>query len=443
MWFVCFSVLLGLSVLTAWKFGPNVAAGGTSILALLVPIWVQIDFFGQPLDIRVASGIAALCVYCLHRQAKFRTPLVFVDFAAIALVTVHLLSDWYNDGFSLFVPLRAYGEWAVPYLLGRVAIQSWKDARALIPFALLVTAVLAANATIETISRTNLFETVFGIRTVEAAARGWHRLGLGRAWGPTSNPIYFGNLQLLLFPWTVFAAVNAHRGSGPRWWYFAPIASILGICCTISRAPILGLLVSLAIVAAIQVRRARPFLIGIAALSAVLLMVKHEAVLDALQRWSADVKFSKPIVVGEKQVEYTGTLHRLYLFKAYAPAMRRAGLLGFGTERTTGFPPRIPMGAMDAETLKRLWSIDNAYILLVFRFGYLGIAAFCAMLGGAAVTYGLLTRNQGLRHSMFAASMSGALIATMLVLVTVWMPHDFGFWLMWTIGAAAGLRSHT
>jgi hypothetical protein len=78
----------------------------------------------------------------------------------------------------------------------------------------------------------------------------------------------------------------------------------------------------------------------------------------------------------------------------------------------------------------------------VLRFGYLGVLSFLAMGLFAAGVYGSMARSQGLRRGLFAASMASAILAALLIMVTVWMPHDYGFWFMWTVGTAAGLRSH-
>ncbi len=439
MWFACFVILVAILIWQAWKEGPNQAIGRVMVLSLLVPTWIVIKVWGFPLDIRIASGIAALGTYCLHPKAVFRTRLVLVDWVAIALVAVHLASDWSLDGFSWRVPVRAYGEWVVPYLAGRLAIQSWDDVRKLTPIVLGVCLVLATCAAIEAIARVNLFELGFGVRPVDGPARELSRWGLKRAFGPLKNPIYLGALLVLLFPWAIYGAVLAVRRRGPRWWLVQPAVVALGILFSVSRAPLLAMLPLLLVTVAAVEKRWRKPLIGVAILGAVLLFLNRHALLQS------DISVSEnrreKITVGEQQVEYTSTLHRLYLFDVYWMAMKRAGWLGFGTEMTTGFPPRVPVGPQQLETLKRLWCVDNAYILMVLRFGYLGLLTFLFLELAALGTFASLTRGQGLRRGVFAGSMAGAVLATMLVLFTVWLPHDFGFWFMWTVGTSAGLRS--
>src|SRR5205823_1880201 len=48
-------------------------------------------------------------------------------------------------------------------------------------------------------------------------------------------------------------------------------------------------------------------------------------------------------------------------------------------------------------------------------------------------------RAQGV---LFLGALGRSILATMLLMLTVWMPHDFGFWLLWCSGAGAGLRGN-
>lgn len=444
MWYACLAVLIAVLVGVAWRRGPNLALGTTAVLALVFPAWLWIDLGGVRLDLRIAAAGVALVSYCFHPKSEYYPRLVLVDIAAIAVLIVHVASDWLNDGLDWFVPLRAYGEWGVPYLLGRLSLQHWRHVRGLVGVVLGVNLLLAVLGIVETTTQLNLFETVFGIRE-DPEPRYLTRWGLHRAFGPLHNPIYFGTLQLLLYPWSLYAAALASRKDGPRWWLAAPVASAIGIGTSLSRAPILGL-VPLAFASVFVLKtKWRPALSVGAVVAVGLLVMQRDRVLDQLHRWAGEPGSDKRvrITVDDEQVEYTSTLHRFYLLKVYGNAMRKGGWLGYGTEATSTFPPNVPVGDEHVDTLKRLWAIDNEYVLLILRFGYLGVAAFVALPLAAVAAYAQLGKGQGLRIGVFCASMAGALVAVLFVLITVWMPHDFGFWILWTAGSAAGLQATT
>lgn len=401
---------------------------------------------GLPIHLQVAAGLAGLAAYCVHPDSTFNWRLTLVDVLGLALVGIHTLVDWNFDGVNLTVPFRAYGEWAVPFLAGRLALQSIDDVRKLLPFVVVVGAILAGVSATESLTGTNPAEVLFGSRPMEQYPRDMSRLGLQRAFGTTTHPIYYGALQALLFPWTLYAASRTQRGHGPQWWRWAPWFSVAGVFFTVSRGPILALGVILYVTAVITKPPYRKILWVLVFVAIVAGVIGWRSVLDAFHRWGGELPRNKQppptIVIDEQNYVYSGTMTRLYLFDVYNLAMRRAGWLGFGTERTTGFPVRVPIGHEHTETVKRLPWIDNAYILLILRFGYLGCAIF-GMLGVAAVAaYVGMVNRPFARGIIFCAAAAGGLVATSLLLTTVWMPHDFGFWYLWTLGTASGLAGH-
>lgn len=443
MWLTCFSILVAILIWQAWTAGPHRALGVVVVLSLLVPGWLSLEVAGQPLHMRAAAGIAGLAVYCLHPKSTFNLHLNSVDLCGLALLAVHVTSDWMNDGFNWTVPLRAYGEWAVPYLCGRLALQNIDDVRALLPFVVAVSMVLAAVSTIESVTRVNVVEVAFGNRPIDRTRREAERLGLKRAFGPTLHAIFFGTLQVLLFPWTLYAAARTQHRAGPRWWKWTPWFAGAGVFFTVSRAPQLAVGIVLYITAMMIKPQYRKWLIGIGAAGVVSSLMAWQSVLYVIHLIGGEQKTLEkhhPTVVIEGETQPTSSaLARVHFFDIYGLAMRRAGWLGFGTDRTTGFPPRVPIGQQHVETLKRIWTLDNTYILVVLRFGYLGLACFVLMGMTAIVEYVLLGWRPQVPGAVFFASMAGTLMATMLILLTVYMPHDFGFWYLWSVGTASGL----
>lgn len=450
MWGWTFLLLLGVYIWQVRKAGPGPALAIGVLLALLVPTWAVmgyqlptrgIRFVGMPVDMRTAISFIGLVVCCVRPQKLLLLRLNFTDLAITSLVAVHVISDLKNGGAVWEPPLRAFGEWIIPYLAGRLAITELGDVRKALPFAIIVCLALGVMAAVEAISGFHLAEALYGLRPLDGVSPRMARLGLKRAFGPAQHPIYFGTLQLLLFPWAMYAASRAKHSAGPGWWYSVPITTAAGVFFTVSRGPIIGLFVALYGATAIVKTRWRVAMLVCVVIGSGVAATQYETVLKSLHMWSGEAqRVRKPkIVVNEEEVEYTGTMSRVYLFDVYGLAMRRAGLLGFGTERVTGFPIRVPVGPEQATTLKHVRFIDNVYILLTLRFGYLGLICFIA--AGVSAIWNFtrlgLENEQG---RAFYANMAGALAATMLVLATVWMPHDFGFVFLFSAGASAGLR---
>jgi O-antigen ligase len=173
--------------------------------------------------------------------------------------------------------------------------------------------------------------------------------------------------------------------------------------------------------------------------------VRHgDTALRGLHAWSGDAREDKQaqVVIDGQRVAYTSTLHRIYLWKVYGKAIRQAGLLGYGSDRTSVFPPIVPMGGdHDEEALKKLWCIDNQYLLLLLRMGWLGMSAWILVLASAGYAASRLAIAAEEASRFFWGAMLGSIAAATLVLITVWMPHDFGFLLLWNVGAVSGAYS--
>lgn len=432
--------LLALVAVAAWrmvKHGPRSAVGIAIAIAIALPIWISQKVFGQPIDLRIAGSACVLLMYLFHRDGTIRTKFVAIDFMVLGLVCVHCLADWYHGGFSMGVFLRAYGEWMLPYFAGRLAIQSMDDIRDLLPIMAVVACFLGAASLFEAFANVNPFDAVFG--GPEGAWRKHQRWGLKRAFGPCKHPIYFAALQLLLLPWALYAFSSARRHQGPSWWKVIPFICVGGIIVTGSRAMTLAVPVTLYVSALLIWKEKRQWLVIGGGAAALVLGLSYQPIMQMVEKLAQEKKTEdKAILVDGNEVEYTGTMNRLYLLQVYRPAMRRAGLLGFGTEAVSGFPINVPVGPQDVDTLKRVRYIDNAYVLMLLRFGWLGLLGFIAVgvsTLASQVRLALMTHRRG---THFFAYLAGSMVAFSLSLMTVWMPHDFGFVFLWTAGVTAG-----
>jgi len=516
-WWLVFVIAYAVVMLTVWwRQGPRRAITAGVLLALLVPEWVrwypmesggvlpegaQFNTASVWINVRVAVGILGVCLYMLHSKSTYNWKLMWSDWAMFGLMGTHLVSDSLANSFELTTLgttlLRMYGEWFLPYIAGRIAIQSIGDARWALPLAVGVTLVMASFSLVESITKINpnpfewaLLNVTDGVpqatpRPEDGTPRDADRIGFKRSYGPTMHPIYFATLQLLLLPWMIYAASRSMKvRSLPFWWGAMPVVCVVGMAGPISRAPLLAIGILIYVMVMIfrpQNRRTMGIVAGVcAAVLALDVMLNTNVILGALEKFTGEDTHSKEVVIDGKKVKYTGTRHRFLLFEEYANAMWSGGPFGWGTSRVSTFPPDVPRASdrpappmvdltapetpapaqpldMTGQGRKmhqrrstitvlppgvteaQVATLDNSFILFTLRFGYLGLLFFTAVVALGAWNYIRLATVPNAEGAAWLAAMAGTLVAMAFVLFTVWMPQDFGFFYIWLIGASAGL----
>lgn len=450
-WYIILGALLAIFLLLAVKRRPQFAIGVVLPLAFLFPVWVMLPVLapregtivGSGVDLRVGVSAAALILYCCFwKKATYPISLVPCDFAMIGLVVVHVASDMFNQGPSWEIPGHIFGEWWLPYVSGRLAFQFRRDISDYWKVLAAVSIGLALLAISEAFANASLPEMLFGARPTEGVERIHMRWGIRRAYGPCLNPIYNGVLQLILLGWTVDVFLRVLRNRASVAWVAAPALSIFGIICTGSRGPLVGLVIAvIGMVFGLRPKLRLP-IIACAGLSLLLMIANRNYVMQTLESWAGENRASKSstIVINENKEQFTSARSRFLLVELYSIAMKRSGLLGFGTEAVTGFPVRVPLGPQEVETMKRIRFVDNTYVLMTLRFGYCGVFFFTVALFAAAFQFVYVsTRMPSETPGILAGCLAGSLFGVIPVLFTVWMPPDYGFPLMWTCGASSGL----
>ncbi len=430
---------------------PSVGVGVVVPIAAILPAWVLLPLFDTPdgtlygsgIDLKVAVGSLCLAAYCFMPKRTLPLRPVPLDFVLLALILVHVVSDALVSGFSGMVVGRAYVEWYLPYLLGRIACQSFEDMRWVAFTFGGIALFLGGVSAIEALTGTNLFEVAFGNRPVEGFSRGASRWGMKRAYGPTMHPIYFGIVGLLALGWTVFLSRNAIHKKVHVLWLFVPIAVLALVVFTGSRGPILGVALAGLGVVFMNWKSSRIPLAMVGIACAALLVANRDAVVTQLEEWGSggrEVR-TRELTLGEGEtLVHSGTRNRLSILAVYETAVKRSGLFGFGTEAVSTFPINVPVGPAELKTIKQTRYIDNTYLLLTLRFGYLGVSFFLVACIVAVVQLAIVAdRHQGRSPSRLASSVGGCLLAIYAVIATVWMPPDYGFLLIWTMGCSSGI----
>lgn len=447
MWWIIALGLIGLFVVISLIRSPQLAIGLVVAIAYVHPAWLILPLFSGPpdsiygtgIDIKVIVGIGCLLLYCVMPGRTFPVRLVPCDLAVLALIFIHITSDALNDGLDWLVLGRAYVEWYLPYVAGRLAIQSREDVERIWKPLATVSIFLGCAAIFEALADINVFELYCGIRPTEGTPRSAARWNMQRAYGPCMHPIYFGVLQLLLLGWTGLATLRAlsRRAAWP--WVFSTLPCLAGIVATGSRGPIVGALFSFAALAFFLLPKSRLVMAGGLGMLLLIGIVNREAVVEQLENWSGERRFDD-IQVDEETLAQSPTRNRINIFEVYKIALRRSGLTGFGTRAVSGFPINVPVGPREAETIKQTKFVDNEYILITLRFGFLGLGAFVA---ASILAVGQLLwvadKQADQLPKLFASCVAASLVGTLLALMTVWMPPDIGFGLLWTFGLASGL----
>ena len=331
MWYLFVLLIGGWIAWAVRAFGRRWALGSAVALSLLLPTWVTLRLGPTVIiDLRIAAAAIALLVYCAHPRTRWRGPLLVADFVILALCLVHVAADIVNDGFQWLLPLRAYGEWALPYVAGRLAVQNFADARRLLPVACAISVVLGLWSMAEAVFRVDPINYLVGQRPAESDNPSTLRMGFKRAEGPARHAIYFGMLQVLLWPWTLQIARSQLKGTAAVRRWPLPVISVGGVLATMSRGPMLALGVVLYLLTILRWPRLRIPLLIVAAVAVLLLAWQRERVLRNLHAWAGETELyaARRIVVDGQQVEYSGTMQRYYLWKVYAKAMWRHRLVG-------------------------------------------------------------------------------------------------------------------
>ena len=441
VWAATVGMLCLLWCVVAWFRGPQRAMGCQVILAALVPTWAQWEFSDLLwLDCRIAATVFGLVAYCFHPKATFPLRLGWLDASMISLLAIHLASDFEKPNWSWGIPLRVYGEWCVAYLAGRLALQRTEDFRYLTPWAVSVAVIMALGAIFEGISGDHPWELLYGERKFDGIDRGATRwLGLTRAWGCCAHPIYFGFVQVMFLPW-LLRAWHRTRGQATKatWLVNAlPLLGLVGVFCTGSRTALAAYLLVILMGLLAYVPPARIVCLVLAVVLVPLGIIKRDQVIDTVTRLGETVNVHRTIEVDGREQQMTFTATRWLLVNVYWKAIEKASWLGFGTDAVSTFPVNVPVGAVDPAVLKEVPYIDNQFVLMALRFGWLGVAAFTVALLLAATAWFQRSATLHSSHSAVSFYVGGMILAVAAGLLTVWMPHDIGFPLLWWMGAGS------
>ncbi len=435
-----------LCAVLMWRTLPGIAGAALMALAFMSPTWLQLPSGGNGIDVRAALAIVYLVAFCIHPAGRFRFKWNALDTCIALLFLVAIISDAFNDGFQWYRPILSYGELLLPFYAGRFLLMrpgvQWRAAQ----WFAIAGIVVSVLAMLEAVSGTSIWETLLAPKDDYVTTGESQRYGLWfRATGPTRHPIFLSIVLTLCIPWCISLIGNSYDRWSKTLGGIALVTILAGMASTLSRGAIVSCVLALLVVVMLVFERTRIWIsLGVLA-SAILAGVFWDRVVDAVvSTQDADVR-SFVVNVNGKPESYTGTNNRLFILKIYGPKVIEAGPLGFGTERTSQFPPDLPGLSTTVKQSKLLSTVDNSYVLFGLRYGWLGLAALIALFVMTIFTCVRLraTGSIVLAPDVYwlVTSLAGILAGVMVTVSTVFSCYDFFFWLLFSCGLVAGLRS--
>ncbi len=424
-------------------FGTGMARGlrravvaGWLPAAVMLPVWLTAGVGSLTLDLRTAAGLAVVAVAILNPPRGGLGRFSYADLLVLGVVLVAAVSQ---NAAGILRPLTVpelARKWLLPYLMGRWLLGSTGELPKAVGVVAKVVLALAAYAVAEAFTKVNGVNAALG-KTYGLLEQGeGYRWGLKRAHGTFDHPIFFGMALVLLLPWALEAGRMARAGAaGSRWWWaLLPKAAAVALFCTVSRGPQLAGMATYAFYLFFTRPRLRVPLAVAAVVLGTLGFEARDGVMALLGKAAGEKSEDVSLIaIDGEQVEYTGTQHRVLLFRVYAKAIENAGLFGFGSE--------LKGVELEESIAQRFSSVDCHYVLFYLQHGYLGVGAFLILTVGILINLLRTALRTDLPQSGLAAGLFGALLSVAVLLMTCWLSPDFAAVWLFSAGLASRLPS--
>lgn len=436
----------------AWfsrRNGIDTALASGMAVSMLAGTWFEMEILGRSINVSIATAAVWLTAYCVHSGRQIFSHLNIVDYLLGFTMVWHISVDTYFGGSALSVAAVAYGQWMLPYAVGRYAFLEPKSLQKTGPVFVVVCGMIGLGAVLEAVSGYNVWsQWICGVDD-EVDLPVYTRFGLTRAHGPFRHPIFLGVILISMIPFAIEWMTRWGLPMAQR--IIASIcllAVVAGILATVSRGPILCLPLIAAVVMTWRYRMFRWTLGGLSLVAVLFIAFSSGEVLKWLELGTNPNQGSRVVVLEESDeaVIYNGTRNRFLAPRIYGPIFLRGGLLGYGSEASAGFPPHnLPGIPTDPELLKRVSIIDNSYLNIGLAFGYVGLMVFIGMLIFAFFLDLSQVRTAGTFFAptaeIYFVTRAATLIAVMVQIALVYWDYDHAFWVMAFVGATAGLAS--
>ncbi len=444
--FILFTlVAVAVGIWQGIRHGWPQGLGAGMAIALVSASWFEIEIAGKAIGVPTAVSVTMLLLLTFCDPKKLLSPLGCIDLLVGAIAFWRIWVDVTYGQSIVGTSITTYGEWVLPFAAGRYAMVQSSALQRLAPWFVSIACVIAGAAMFESLTSLNLWSMLFHEVDNSVLRPTDKRYDfVYRAIANVRNPIFLGILLLTLLPWPM-----ALRGSDPddrsRTWYrrIAILMLIGGVLSTVSRGPFLALIIATALGLAISNRMARYAILVISIILFAVVYSKFDTVVTMLDT-GVNERGSIMQLNGEAEA-YDGTRHRLLILKLYTPLIAKGGARGYGSVATHGFPPKIPGLPRDQRTRERLGIVDNSYLLIGLRLGYVGLALFLSMLLVSATSMAMIFKAENADpYTSGNGTMLAFACTTVAVICSicfVYWDYDFGFWILFYCGIAAGIVS--
>jgi len=427
-------VVIGLTTASALSRGLRAGLWcGWFFTLFLLPTWCIVKVGAATLDLRTIAAVAGLaCLLFTGRRPRNRAWHT-ADLLVFSIVVMQVASELLEGDFGIFTVGEAVRIWLLPYLVGRLLLDSASDLPRVLPFAVWTSSALALYAIVEAVSGVNLLNNVVGVVNETLQQGAGYRWGLKRSQGFVEHPLYLGYLLVFALPWAAAARRKSRKGEGPTWWKWAPMLIAIAILSTGSRGPVAAGAITWFAPTIFAWPRRRLVAMGVLAVFAGAMAIANlDAVVDGLALVAGEKSDGEAtLTIGDREVEYNGTTHRFLLFEVYDQAISNLGPLGYGRQ----------LRGVDLESVPSVFhSIDNHYLLLLLQRGYVGLGLFFLFAGAALANLWRTAYTVGSPFAELAAGLFGATLAATVLLTSVWWSSDFGSAWLFTAGLAGNLR---
>ncbi|MDX2036737.1 MAG: hypothetical protein SFX72_08800 [Isosphaeraceae bacterium] len=354
------------------------------------------------------------------------------DLAALLLVLANLVSEYNVGRFKPMVLPDLLRLWLFPYVVGRVFFATGEDLHKSIPIFAKIGSAAAIYAVIEGLIKINLINKALGKTFGLLESGEGYRMGLKRSQGAQDHPIFMGLVLLMMLPWAFEASRLARRAEGPRWWKTVPWLVGAALFTTVSRGPQLSALVTTYLAIFFRNPKKRILLVMLAVLIGLAAYSAQAAILAISAQISKEADEPVKIIeINGEEEEYTGTRHRMLLFKAYSEYLETAGLWGFGQA--------MSKVQLEERIALRFSSIDSTWVMLFLQRGYAGVSAFILLTVISFMNALWVAWPARRPHAPFCGAMVGALLMMVFGLFTSWFSPDYGAVYLFTTGICARL----
>jgi hypothetical protein len=411
---------------------PRISGAAVDVRAL-VAVLVAVAFLlpdrfaisaALPIDLEpyriVFGGVALVWLVALLTHPDARFPRTVVDIPLFAILATVLVSVIANPeranrfDESVMKALLLFATYVVLVYLVCSAFPRIEDVRRLISVIVGCGTVVAAAAIVESATRYNVFDewlrigwlSAIPIADVGDVGRG----GATRALASASHPIALGVALAMLLPLAAYLAHRDHR------WFVSVMLLPAGTFATVSRTPIIMLVVIMLVLAVFRPAESGRVL-GVMALAACALLIASPSSLGAV--W--DSFFPKGGILAEQSNTATGSLESRGRLADLGPVFRdwaKEPIVGqgFGSRPVDGRENSLGDGRYSGV-------LDDQWLALLLETGALGVIAWIALF---AVLIRALVRRAKVPDDL--GLLSAALVAALLGFAVAMLFLDaFGF----------------